>query len=257
MLAAPYHLGALSFVSVQPEELFAAPTGALRHVVTVNAELFVLAHQRPAFSRLLSRTVNTVDGRVVQWLTGLAAGGRRWPRKLAGSDLIYDLASWCCQCGARLFLLGASEDANRIARARLAERYRGLQIDGFAPAHGRPLDDPAWNREILDAIARFRPTHLVVCFGPPRQEEWIAAQADALARLGVVVAFGLGGAADFVAGVQRRAPRAIQWLGLEWLFRLVHAPRARFRRTLRMLLLPYYALVSGTGRRRAQEGDAG
>jgi N-acetylglucosaminyldiphosphoundecaprenol N-acetyl-beta-D-mannosaminyltransferase len=241
-LAPSYHLGGLTFVSVSPEELFAAPTEALRHVVTVNAELFVLAHQRPVFGRVLSSTVNTVDGRAVQWLAGLAAGGRM-PRKLSGSDLIYDLAAWCRQRSTRMFLLGASEEANRIARARLTERYPGLQIDGFAPTYGQPIDDPAWNRKILDQVARFRPTHLAVCLGSPRQEEWIAAQADALARLGVVVVIGLGGAADFVAGVQRRAPHAIQWLGLEWLFRLLSAPGARFTRTLRMMLLPYYALV--------------
>ena len=41
---------------------------------------------------------------------------------------------------------------------------------------------------------------------------------------------GVGGSIDVVAGVTRRAPRAWQRLGLEWLFRLLQEPRRMFRR---------------------------
>jgi len=47
----------------------------------------------------------------------------------------------------------------------------------------------------------------------------------------------VGGAFDFIAGVLRRAPRWMQRLGIEWLYRLVQEPQ-RWRR---MVALPRFA----------------
>ncbi len=51
------------------------------------------------------------------------------------------------------------------------------------------------------------------------------------------MAMGVGGAFDFVAGVQKRAPLWVQRIGLEWLYRLARQPW-RWRR---MLTLPQAA----------------
>src|SRR3954470_15644085 len=109
--SANYRLGQLTFVSVDPNTLFSVPVGQLRHVVTVNAEIFVYAHEDARFARLLQRTTNTVDGRIVQLLSALFSR-QRLPRKLSGSDFIYDLTARCALNGDRLFLLGASEASN-------------------------------------------------------------------------------------------------------------------------------------------------
>ena len=72
---------------------------------------------------------------------------------------------------------------------------------------------------------------LLVAYGGAPQEKWIARN---LARAGAAVAIGVGGAFDFVAGVQTRAPKWMQGSGLEWLYRLIRQPW-RWRR---MLALP-------------------
>jgi exopolysaccharide biosynthesis WecB/TagA/CpsF family protein len=41
-----------------------------------------------------------------------------------------------------------------------------------------------------------------------------------------------GASAEFVAGTQRRAPRAVARVGAEWLYRLVREPRRLARRYL-------------------------
>jgi N-acetylglucosaminyldiphosphoundecaprenol N-acetyl-beta-D-mannosaminyltransferase len=43
---------------------------------------------------------------------------------------------------------------------------------------------------------------------------------------------GVGGAFDVYAGVVGRAPRWMQRLGLEWLFRLIQEPKRMWRRYL-------------------------
>jgi N-acetylglucosaminyldiphosphoundecaprenol N-acetyl-beta-D-mannosaminyltransferase len=63
---------------------------------------------------------------------------------------------------------------------------------------------------------------------------------------------GVGAAFDFLAGRKRKAPKVLQRLGLEWLFRLVNEPRRLWRRYLyrnpRFIAMLVVQLI---GRRRA------
>jgi N-acetylglucosaminyldiphosphoundecaprenol N-acetyl-beta-D-mannosaminyltransferase len=62
---------------------------------------------------------------------------------------------------------------------------------------------------------------LLVAFGHPKQDKWIARNRH---RLPVSVAVGVGCTFDLIAGRRTRAPRWMRRTGLEWLFRLVHEP---------------------------------
>ena len=76
-----------------------------------------------------------------------------------------------------------------------------------------------------------------VCLGAPKQEYFMRARRiDSGARLMI----GLGGTLDGIAGTVRRAPKWMQKLQLEWLYRLIREPR-RFRRMLR---LPKYIFAA-------------
>jgi N-acetylglucosaminyldiphosphoundecaprenol N-acetyl-beta-D-mannosaminyltransferase len=235
----PVRLGRLQFSQRTLEELLQVQSGQFRHVVTVNAEIFVLAHEMACYADLLATTTNTIDGRVVQWLVALA--NKTVPVRLAGADFIGDLCRFAEDAGDSVFLLGASEYANRLACERLRGQHPRLRLAGYSPPITDRIDDAQWNAAILERVADFAPRHLVVCFGPPKQELWIAANKEPLARSGVRFAAGLGGTIDFVAGEVKRAPRLAQIVGLEWFFRFLVAPRARFRRTLSMFRLPYHA----------------
>jgi N-acetylglucosaminyldiphosphoundecaprenol N-acetyl-beta-D-mannosaminyltransferase len=233
-------LGKVLLHSVGNEELLSSNSHELKHIATVHAEMFVCAHENPAFEPVLQRTINTIDGRIVHFLCSFLYPGRNL-RKLSGSDLIYDLAEYAARHGKRVFLLGAEANSNREAVETLKARYPGLVIDGYSPAFCSNIQEQEWNKAILSRIASFRPTHLVVCFGPVKQEMWISQNADRLFQLGVRCAYGLGGTLDFVSGRKTRAPRWIQWAGAEWLFRVVSEPQ-RLGRTARMFKLPYFAL---------------
>jgi N-acetylglucosaminyldiphosphoundecaprenol N-acetyl-beta-D-mannosaminyltransferase len=234
-----FRCGELKMISAPVENLFAA-NGEFHHVVTVNAEIFVLAHENQRLKCLLENTMNTVDGRILQVICRLMypANGIHL---LRGSDFIYDLAAWCQENRERLFLLGSSAESNARAVAVLKKFHPRLEVDGFGPPLAEsPFGEPC-RQKILDRIARWRPRHLVVCFGPPKQEFWISENAAELAAVGVRRAYGLGGTIDFVSGFRRRAPRWLQTIGAEWLFRLLCEPRARFRRTLIQFKMPFYA----------------
>jgi len=61
----------------------------------------------------------------------------------------------------------------------------------------------------------------------PKQEKWIAAHVG---KLNATVMVGVGAAFDFHAGLLKQAPRWMQKLGLEWLFRLCVEPKRLWRR---------------------------
>ena len=94
----------------------------------------------PELEQILQGTLNTIDGRVLQWMC-------RWQHpycdleKLSGSDFIYRLAEHCALRGERLFLLGAGEDAN----SRAVVRFRQLWPEYETP------DELA--RLVLDQLA--------------------------------------------------------------------------------------------------------
>jgi N-acetylglucosaminyldiphosphoundecaprenol N-acetyl-beta-D-mannosaminyltransferase len=234
-----FHCGELKMISAPVEKLFAA-NGKFLHVVTVNAEIFVLAHENQRLKFLLESTVNTVDGRILQAICRFMYPSN-WINLLRGADFIYDLAAWCQHSGERLFLLGSSVESNSEAVAALRKFCPGLEVDGFGPPFTEsPFKEPS-RRAILKRIAQWRPRHLVVCFGPPKQEFWISENAPELSEAGVECAYGLGGTIDFVSGYRRRAPRWVQTIGAEWFFRLLCEPRARFQRTLMQFRMPFYA----------------
>jgi N-acetylglucosaminyldiphosphoundecaprenol N-acetyl-beta-D-mannosaminyltransferase len=74
----------------------------------------------------------------------------------------------------------------------------------------------------LQLIAQAKPDILLVAFGNPKQEKWIAKHRD---RLSVPVCIGVGASIDFLSGRQSRAPQWMQQSGLEWIYRMVSEPR--------------------------------
>jgi N-acetylglucosaminyldiphosphoundecaprenol N-acetyl-beta-D-mannosaminyltransferase len=235
-----FRCGEVHLWSVPLEYLFTPNTSELKFVVPTNAEVFVLAHEDRRLADILAKTVNTIDGRVLQGICKLLYPKHEVVRQ-NGSNFVFDLAEHCRNHSERLFLLGASERANALATQRLRKEFPGLQVSGFSP----PLQNypfcKDWNDAILKEIEDFEPHHVGVSFGPKKQEYWIYENSSRLEALGVRCAYGFGGTMDFVSGVKPRAPRWIEFIGAEWLFRLACEPRARFRRTMTMFKMPFYA----------------
>jgi N-acetylglucosaminyldiphosphoundecaprenol N-acetyl-beta-D-mannosaminyltransferase len=236
--ACAIRFGKIQLQSMDIDDLLSNTGSELKHIVTVNAEIFTYAHENPEFEEILRHTVNTIDGRIVHLLCSLLYPGHKL-RKMSGSDFIYNLADHAAKRGERVFLLGADAEANRGTIEKLNARCPNLVVDGYSPRFCADIREQAWSEDILGRIADFRPAHLVVCFGPVKQEMWIQQNANYLFGLGVRCAYGLGGTLDFVSGRKKRAPRWIQIAGIEWLFRLLTEP-GRLGRTVKMFKMPYF-----------------
>jgi len=202
-----------------------------RQVATVNPEFVITAQNDDEFHNVLdSADLCIADGIGLIWASRFKGFALR--ERVAGSELVFDLARVAADNGWRLFLLGAAPGVAGEAAEKLVARFPGLLIAGVHS--GSP--DPAQAADICDLISNSRADLLYVAYGAPAQDKWIYRNRYRLAT--VSLAMGVGGSLDFISGRAARAPRIFQRLGLEWFYRLLRQPW-RWRR---MLALPEFVL---------------
>jgi N-acetylglucosaminyldiphosphoundecaprenol N-acetyl-beta-D-mannosaminyltransferase len=83
---------------------------------------------------------------------------------------------------------------------------------------------------ILQKIEAAKPDLLLVAFGNPKQELFLAMHRE---RLKVPVAIGVGGSFELIGGFLKRAPNWMQTTGLEWVYRILREPRRLMGRYVR------------------------
>ena len=76
--------------------------------------------------------------------------------------------------------------------------------------------------DISQRVRSVKPDLVLVSFGCPKQEKWIAKHYQ---QLGVPVMIGVGATLDFIAGRIKRAPALMQRTGTECFYRLTQEPR--------------------------------
>ena len=143
------------------------------------------------------------------------------PERVAGSDLIYDLAERAAARGWGVYLLGGQPGIAEEAARRLIDRYPGLRIVGTACPDPADLLAPRVDA-LIDRVRAAKPDLLFVALGQPKGEFWLSRHLEAL---GVPVAAQVGATLDFVAGRVQRAPKLFQRTGMEWAFRIYTDPR--------------------------------
>lgn len=205
----------------------------LHQIATTNPEFLVAARKNARFRAVLeSSDLATADGVGVLIAARLLSQPLR--ERVTGVELVEGLAARN-DANIRLFLLGAAPGIAAHAANRLRQRFPGVEISGVWEGSPRPADAP----EILRRIKASDATILLVAYGAPNQDIWIDEHRDELAACGIVIAIGIGGAFDFLAGAVPRAPRIVRQVGFEWLYRLIRQPW-RWRR---QLALPYFVLL--------------
>ena len=213
--------------------------------ITANLHHAMVMHEQPELAAMNQRAAFLVaDGTPLVWASRWL--GTPLPERVAGSDLIYDLAARAAEVGYRLFLLGGPPGVAEEAARRLVSKYPGLRIVGTACPPFRELA-PEEHRELVSRIREAKPDLLIVALGTPKGEQWIDRHLE---ELGVPVCVQVGASLDFVAGRVRRAPGWMQRAGLEWLYRMVLEPGRLAPRYFRNALFLGRLVLSGRAWRR-------
>jgi len=193
--------------------------GGFHQIATANVDFLMKSiHDEELYETLANCDLVLADGMPLVWASRLLGTGLK--ERVAGSDLVPQLARLSAQRGYRIFLLGADEESSSGAAAWMEKNFPGVCIAGRHCPNYQPLEEMD-HEEILSRIELAKPDILLVAFGNPKQEKWLAMHRH---RLEVPVCIGVGGTFDFLSGRISRAPGWMQRSGMEWLHRAMQEP---------------------------------
>jgi len=141
-----------------------------------------------------------------------------------GTDMLPFLCQMCESNSRSIYLLGGGELVAQTMRDKLCQKYENLSIvgarDGF-------FDRETETDSVIEDINLSGADVLLVAFGAPLQEKWIARNRD---KLHCNVLMGVGGLFDFYSERTQRAPAWMREIGIEWVYRLMQEPGRMWRR---------------------------
>ncbi len=197
--------------------------GHTTKVAFLNAHSANIACADPKFSDVLNESLVLNDGIGVDiasyWLYG-----RRFPENLNGTDFTIEYLRRTHRA-YRIYLLGARRRIVTQAAIRLAAKFGRHRIVGYHDGYFEPSNTP----KIVADIRKSRADLLLVAFGNPKQELWIA---ENLEKTGCRLGFGVGALFDFTSGATPRAPQWMRQCHSEWIYRLMREPKRLWQRYL-------------------------
>lgn len=195
-------------------------TDGFHQVATANIDFLMKAIGDDELMDILHRCDLVLpDGMPLVWASRIM--GTPLKERVTGADLLPRLSELSQRKQRRMFLLGATEERSRCAAKWILAHYPGAQIAGrYSPPFGAIEDMD--HTHILNLIKEASVDILLVAFGNPKQEKWLAMHRN---RLQVPLCIGVGASLDFLSGTHTRAPEWMQRSGLEWMHRFYKEPR--------------------------------
>ncbi len=188
-------------------------SGSKHQIVTVNPEFIVTAQKDRGFKKILNQaSLSVPDGAGLEYAA--RAQGEKFTERITGVDLTWALAKLSEDKGYGIYLLGGDPGVAIQVENRMKLIHPRVNIVGAYP--GSPAEPG-----LIDRINKKNPDILIVAFGAPKQEKFIAKNIN---KLNCKVAIGVGGSFDYISGIVDRAPLWIRKIGMEWLYRLIKQP---------------------------------
>jgi N-acetylglucosaminyldiphosphoundecaprenol N-acetyl-beta-D-mannosaminyltransferase len=225
-------------------------------IITPNPEILMYAQAHPDYQdKLNTAEVALPDGVGLLWASKIL--GKSLKSRITGVDFIEKLCQESREKPLSIGFLGGRGGVAEKAAHRLVKKYPWLRVtflgeewgeEGFKQAEVFRMKYMVYGKEknIQHTTYNIQNTDidiLFVAFGFPKQEEWIYKN---LQHLPVKAAMGVGGAFDYLSGNVTRAPKLVQKVGLEWLFRLIRQP---WRIKRQLALIKFIRLVLKEKRR--------
>lgn len=219
------HLAGMPLFSGDREELEEAlksmiDSGSQHLVVTANVDQAIdLANSTSLFDAYERASLRLADGMPLVALARIL-GAKSLPRH-TGADLLPAAASWSAKYGWKIAIVGGSSHIGIKATEVLGDKYPGSSL---THVDFPVVDDVtvASCGAVAKSLESLNPDIVFICLGSPKQEHWMNHWSE---DLPASVFVGAGAAVDFAAGAKLRAPKTIQYMGLEWAWRLAQEPR--------------------------------
>lgn len=197
-------------------------------VEAANTHVLALGRQEPDFQAAIRKfDLLCPDGMPLVWALNRALeGNQQLEGRVYGPTLMLEALERSASRGLQHFVLGGKEETLEKLAENIREKYPEASVAGYYSPPFGPWPEDEFEK-ICQMIKDSGASLVWVGLGCPKQERWIAENLEALPP---AVYFGIGAAIAFHAGEVKQAPKAIQRLGLEWLFRLTMEPKRLWKR---------------------------
>ena len=192
------------------------------HLIGVNADKILQINEDSAIREIVKRCeIVNADG--ASMLIAANNLNIKLPERVAGIDLMLELCLAAAAKNYSVYLLGAKQAVVEKTAEVLTERYPGINICGIHNGYFSVDED----KEIIEEVKSLSPQIVFVGITSPRKELLIEKFRD----YGATAVFvGVGGSFDVISGNIPRAPKWMQKIKLEWLFRLLQEPKRLLKR---------------------------
>lgn len=147
--------------------------------------------------------------------------------RTTGPDFLNEVLKISSKYGYKHFFYGSTEETLTKLRKSIKEKYDNVDIVGMYSPPFRKLTSEE-DEHVINMINDSNADFLWVGLGAPKQEIFMAEHKGKINSLMV----GVGAAFDYIAGNIKRAPKWMQKMSLEWLYRLMQDPIRLFNRYL-------------------------
>lgn len=197
-------------------------------VQTINSNSFVVAYEDSLFKEALENAdILLPDGFSISVATKLFGFKPKINHRIAGPDFFNAFNIYANKHKMTYFFMGSSEEVLGKIRSRINSEFSNIKVFTLSPpVYPFNKED---NARIIREINKVKPNVLWVGMTAPKQEKWTYENKD---KLKVPLVASIGAAFDFYAGTRKRAPKFIQNVHLEWMYRFILEPRRMRKRYL-------------------------
>jgi N-acetylglucosaminyldiphosphoundecaprenol N-acetyl-beta-D-mannosaminyltransferase len=165
------------------------------------------------------------DGKPLQFCLNLL--GNKHVQQIRGTDITLELCRQANIKGWTIGFYGGKKETLNDLIVNISSLYPGIKIACAISPPFRNINEEEDN-SYINQINQANVKLLFIGLGCPKQEQWMAEHRD---RLNCIM-LGIGAAFDFISENKKQAPRWVQKIGLEWLFRLCMEPNRLWKRYL-------------------------
>ncbi|HMJ67707.1 MAG TPA: WecB/TagA/CpsF family glycosyltransferase [Cyclobacteriaceae bacterium] len=196
------------------------------YVCFANVHMIVEANRDPSLRRAINQaTLVAPDGKPLSVF--MKTFHRVEQERVCGMDILPDLLRKAQESGRSVYFYGGEQHCLDLIQARAKKDFPKLRIAGLYSPPYRQLTAEE-KAEDLDRIRNSGADLVFVSLGCPRQEKWMA---ESVKKLNACF-LGLGQAFTVYAQLERRLPKWMRTLCLEWAFRLFQEPGRLWKRYL-------------------------
>ena len=189
-----------------------------RYICVSNVHTTVTAYREEDYRAVQNGSaLNLPDGKPLSIVQ--RCRGYRGAERVPGPDLMPELFAISEEKGYSHYFYGSTTETLQTLKRKLLKRFPKLKIAGMYAPPFRPLNQEE-DEAVIRRINEARPDFIWVGQGAPKQENWMAAHEGRV--YGVML--GVGAGFDFHAGTIKRAPKWMQEMCLEWLYRIFQDP---------------------------------